>query len=535
MWTSVVLIIALVAGRVASDKFTALVELENILQQERTLAERLQEYIRVEEQRLDQLRDIAASMQEDNQRMSSDPVAHLGNPVNAFKFVKKLSVEWKEILNTLVLSNHSENFCRDVNDITQHFPSEDEDYPGTVTAMLRLQDTYALNPNDMAKGKLPGVKVPAVMSAHDCFEVGRVSYFEGDYYHAVQWMQLALEHYQDEKEKTISQAEALDYLSYSTYMQGNLYHARNLTEQWLQLEPEHSRAQSNLAHFEQAIKEKEEALAEESRIRVEREAFRNGRFEHDPDAYHATEFFQTYEALCRGEDVIPIKDAHKLTCQYRVWHPMFTINPLREETMNFDPWIAVYHQLMSDKDIDDIKALATPRLARATVVNSVTGELEFAKYRISKSGWLKDEEHPTVAKISNRCSALTNLSLSTVEELQIANYGIGGHYEPHFDYSRLAEVTSFDHWRGNRILTVIFYLSDVEAGGGTVFMTAGTKLRPEKGAAAVWYNLHPDGTGDDETKHAACPVLTGNKWVANKWFHERGQEFTRPCGQSPNS
>jgi len=27
-------------------------------------------------------------------------------------------------------------------------------------------------------------------------------------------------------------------------------------------------------------------------------------------------------------------------------------------------------------------------------------------------------------------------------------------------------------------------------------------------------------------------VLTGFKWVANKWFHERGQEFVRQCGIS---
>ena len=29
--------------------------------------------------------------------------------------------------------------------------------------------------------------------------------------------------------------------------------------------------------------------------------------------------------------------------------------------------------------------------------------------------------------------------------------------------------------------------------------------------------------------HAACPVLVGAKWVANKWLHEFGQEFKRPC------
>lgn len=527
-----VVCLAFLVSGLQADKFTALVELQNTLRVEAELSERLHDYIRQEEERLGKLREIAHSMQESSQSMLQDPVKHLGNPVNAFKLVKKFSVDWNNIMSTLVHSNNSQNFCNNIYDITDHFPTE-EDYTGTITAMLRLQDTYALDPHDMARGIIPGVKTFPVMSAFECFEVGRVAYFDKDYYHTVQWMQEALERMEDEESKSVNEAEVLDYLSYAMYMQGNVYHAKNVTLRWLQIEPDHQRARGNLQHFEQMIREKEKKLADAKKIQEAREEFRNNRFEHDPDAYHASGFFQTYEALCRGEEVIPVKDAHKLTCQYRFWHPMFYINPLREETMNFDPWIAVYHQLMTDKEIEDIKALATPRLARATVVNSVTGELEHAKYRISKSGWLKDEEHPTVARISQRCEALTNLSLSTVEELQIANYGIGGHYEPHFDYSRRDEVMSFDHWRGNRILTVIFYMSDVEAGGGTVFMSTGTRLWPEKGAAGVWYNLRPDGSGDGETKHAACPVLTGTKWVANKWFHERGQEFRRPCNLTP--
>lgn len=38
------------------------------------------------------------------------------------------------------------------------------------------------------------------------------------------------------------------------------------------------------------------------------------------------------------------------------------------------------------------------------------------------------------------------------------------------------------------------------------------------------------GEGDLRTRHAACPVLLGIKWVSNKWIHEAGQEFRRPCG-----
>ena len=69
--------------------------------------------------------------------------------------------------------------------------------------------------------------------------------------------------------------------------------------------------------------------------------------------------------------------------------------------------------------------------------NHKTGELETANYRISKSAWLKEEEHPVVAAVAQRVEDMTKLSVATAEELQVVNYGIGGHYEPHFDFARV--------------------------------------------------------------------------------------------------
>jgi len=77
---------------------------------------------------------------------------------------------------------------------------------------------------------------------------------------------------------------------------------------------------------------------------------------------------------------------------------------------------------------------------RATVQNYKTGALEIANYRISKSAWLQEHEHKHVAAVSKRVEHMTSMSVETAEELQVVNYGIGGHYEPHFDFARVGRA-----------------------------------------------------------------------------------------------
>ena len=84
----------------------------------------------------------------------------------------------------------------------------------------------------------------------------------------------------------------------------------------------------------------------------------------------------------------------------------------------------------------------------------------------------------------------------------------------------------------NRMATVLWYLSDVQSGGETVFPQAGgkppprsmaacdqgLKVAPKKGKVIMFYSLTPDGRGDKFSLHGACPVVgTDPKWAANKW------------------
>lgn len=71
-------------------------------------------------------------------------------------------------------------------------------------------------------------------------------------------------------------------------------------------------------------------------------------------------------------------------------------------------------------------------------------KLTVADYRISKSAWIKDNEHQRIQSISQRVEDMTGLSMETAEELQVVNYGIGGHYAPHCDFANVSCGLDFE-------------------------------------------------------------------------------------------
>ena len=75
------------------------------------------------------------------------------------------------------------------------------------------------------------------------------------------------------------------------------------------------------------------------------------------------------------------------------------------------------------------------QLRRAGLFNSNnTTKPNYSNQRISKTGWLEQKEHSDVEKLYQRIGDITGLSMISAESLQVNNYGIGGHYEPHYDY-----------------------------------------------------------------------------------------------------
>ena len=62
--------------------------------------------------------------------------------------------------------------------------------------------------------------------------------------------------------------------------------------------------------------------------------------------------------------------------------------------------------------------------------------------------------------LSTKCESFTNYDFVFVVPMiiQVVNYGIGGQYEPHYDFATLREQAFTDEVTGNRIATVLFYV-----------------------------------------------------------------------------
>ncbi|XP_017196523.2 prolyl 4-hydroxylase subunit alpha-2 isoform X4 [Oryctolagus cuniculus] len=464
-----------------AEFFTSIGHMTDLIYAEKDLVHALKEYILAEEAKLSKIKSWASKMEALTSKSAADPEGYLAHPVNAYKLVKRLNSDWPAL----------------------------ED--------LVLQDPAT------------GTKYQATLSVDDCFGMGRSAYNEGDYYHTVLWMEQVLKQLDAGEEGTTTKSQVLDYLSYAVFQLGDLHRALELTRRLLSLDPSHERAGGNLHYFERLLEEQrgKSLLNQTEAVAVTQEGIYERPVDYLPER-------DVYESLCRGEGVkLTPRRQKRLFCRYHDGNgaPQLLIAPFKEEDEWDSPHIVRYYDVMSDEEIERIKEIAKPKLARATVRDPKTGVLTVASYRVSKSSWLEEDDDPVVARINRRMQHITGLTVKTAELLQVANYGMGGQYEPHFDFSR-RPFDSGLKTEGNRLATFLNYMSDVEAGGATVFPDLGAAIWPKKGTAVFWYNLLRSGEGDYRTRHAACPVLVGCKWVSNKWFHERGQEFLRPCGST---
>ncbi|XP_033209874.1 prolyl 4-hydroxylase subunit alpha-2-like isoform X3 [Belonocnema kinseyi] len=243
--------------------------------------------------------------------------------------------------------------------------------------------------------------------------------------------------------------------------------------------------------------------------------------EGDPRLSHLSQYNgSTYMGLCNGEILLPAHIKKQLKCRYvDRGIPFLKIAPFKEEEVFLEPRIILYHDVIYEEEIEFLKKFAKPRLRGAIVANygeNTNIQNKSSSNRISQTAWCGDHEHVHAKILNRRVEHMTSLTVNSSESLQIGYYEIGGLYLPHHDFVRKDKLDSVIYFKqrgiGNRIATVLFYLNDVQEGGGTVFPDLNLTIWPKKGSAVFWYNLKRNGEGDNLTLHGACPVISGTKW-----------------------
>lgn len=187
----------------------------------------------------------------------------------------------------------------------------------------------------------------------------------------------------------------------------------------------------------------------------------------------------------------------------------------------YNPRVVVFGGLLSDEECDQLIALATPRLARSLTVATKTGGEEVNADRTSNGMFFQRGENDLVRRIEQRLAKLVNWPEENGEGLQILHYGPGAEYKPHYDYFDPNEPGTPTILRrgGQRVGTIVMYLSEPEKGGGTVFPDVHLEVAPKRGNAVFfsYERAHPS----TRTLHGGAPVLAGEKWIATKWLRER--------------
>ncbi|KAL5702923.1 procollagen-proline 4-dioxygenase [Ranunculus cassubicifolius] len=206
---------------------------------------------------------------------------------------------------------------------------------------------------------------------------------------------------------------------------------------------------------------------------------------------------------------------------------------VKPEIVSWSPRIIVLHNFLSMEECDYLRAIAKPRLHISTVVDTKTGKAIKSNVRTSSGMFLNTNErkYPTIQAIEKRIAVFSQIPAENGELIQVLRYEKDQYYKPHHDYFS----DTFNLKRGGqRIATMLMYLTDNVEGGETYFPQAGTgececggktvkgmSVKPIKGDAVLFWSMGLDGESDPRSIHGGCEVLAGEKWSATKWMRQR--------------
>ncbi|KAI8119596.1 Prolyl 4-hydroxylase subunit alpha-2 [Lucilia cuprina] len=469
---------------------TSISGMVQLLETEEQLIDSVEKYAEELQKKVDALKILAQELKAENQKSLNKREEYLYNPLNGFALIRRMYNDWPKI--ELFMSKPvGEVYLEVIRNYRPEMPTA-TDLAEASEALNRLQTVYDLRPADMVKGILNGKQYNASLKSIDSYFMGYYLFSKNLYYPAGFWLYNSIINYEE-----LNNFNSI--VDFGKEKPLELY-ADILVKQ--------NRPKDALSSITQAS----DLLPTDARLLNRKNEIQQLANTYDGPAIHyPPPVVYNYERGCRGHFS---NVTSKMYCIYNTTASAFLrLAPIKMEIIHLEPYMVIFHDVISDQEIEHLKNLARPNLKRATVYNDEKARSLVVNTRTSKFSWFQDNTDEITKRINQRIIDMTGFDIVGSEMLQVMNYGLGGHYDKHFDFFNVTQDTPVVAKEGDRISTVLFYLSDVEQGGATVFPNIQTAVFPRKGSAVMWYNLNNKVEGDAMTLHAACPVIVGSKWV----------------------
>ncbi|KAI1274231.1 hypothetical protein F5Y07DRAFT_410410 [Xylaria sp. FL0933] len=216
------------------------------------------------------------------------------------------------------------------------------------------------------------------------------------------------------------------------------------------------------------------------------------------------------------------------------------------ELLSIDPLVIYINNFVRDEEIEHLLTLGKDRFSTSMVFAGSDGFRQVLNrtMRSSQTAFLPKEDIVCNCLMKRMQSLLGNVQHLEVEAPQIVKYATDGdHYRSHTDWFDVPKVDlpipgSEDKSLkpSNRLGSIFAYLEDDCERGETYFPhlpsvmnsadgrkfalaagSTGLLVKPRRGNAIFWNNLHGNGTGDERTAHASLPIESGTKVGLNIW------------------
>jgi prolyl 4-hydroxylase len=176
-----------------------------------------------------------------------------------------------------------------------------------------------------------------------------------------------------------------------------------------------------------------------------------------------------------------------------------------------------YPNFITEREADYILATAEPLFEDSLVVSG-----KDTMVRKSQTAWLPKNDS-IVQNIIQRVCDLTGKPFENAEQMQVVKYEPSGYYNEHHDSccDNVEGCVEFEMRGGQRVITMLLYLSDQFEGGATRFPNLNREYKPPKCGGLLFHPLEKNGGRcHPYALHAGLPVTSGEKYIANIWIRE---------------